>query len=104
MALLVSRPESIAAPFHGAQFTTNSSLNKPISASSWTYTALYSRISGLPASLQRAVVHVRRGRVARQVNEIHVPVAFAVKVHAVADAFVESDFHHAARAVVLAAL
>jgi len=40
--------------------------------------------------LQRAVVHVRRGRFAREVNEVRVPVAFAAMVRAVPGAFVTS--------------
>src|SRR5439155_25244084 len=45
---------------------------------------------------QRAVVNVGRGGVAGEEDEIGVAVALGVDVHAVADAFVEVQFDHAA--------
>src|SRR5437870_1286325 len=51
LSLVAGKTDSVSRGLlHGAQFTTISSLNKPISASARMRTALYSRSSGLPAT------------------------------------------------------
>ena len=47
---------------------------------------------GFAGDFERAVVQVRRLRVAGEEDEVHVAIALAVDVHAVAGEFVEADF------------